>query len=328
MKVIVFCDRKRVEKYMQFCKVPQDAELLYLGRACADEEAIEKAGDAQFIFADAIKTVSENLILQMPKLKLIQSEGVAYNQIAVEAAKKRQIYVCNNKGANAGAVAEQAVLLMLGLLREVLNGDMQVRLGNQIQTKERMMVEGITELADCKVGLIGFGDIAKETARRLSAFGSKIYYYSRTRCTEAEKEYGVPYLELDTLLSQCDIISLHMPVSPATVDMVDAAFLSKMKDGALLINTARGELIDQQALKAALIGGKIGGAGLDTLSPEPVTIDNPLLSLPEEQKYKLLFSPHIGGTTEGAFRKMHQGVWNNISKVMRGERPDNIVNEL
>ncbi len=177
--------------------------------------------------------------------------------------------------------------------------------------------------------MIGFGDIAKETAKRLSAFESPTYYYSRAKCpVEIERVYGVHYLELNELLSECDIISLHVPVSPATVNLVDEVFLRKMKNGALLINTARGELVDQEALKIALISGKIGGAGLDTLSPEPVTVDNPLLSLPEAKKYKLLLSPHIGGTTAGAFRKMHQNVWSNIAKVMSGERPNNIVNGL
>ncbi|MHB8075304.1 2-hydroxyacid dehydrogenase [Desulfosporosinus fructosivorans] len=329
MKIAVFSDRKRVEKYLPFCNVADQAELLFLERDCTDEEAIIKAGDAEYIFADAIKEVSEFLITHMPNLKLIHSEGVGFNRIDVEAARKCRVFVCNNKGANAGAVAEQTILLMLGLLRDVLNGDKQVRLGNQIQTKERMMFEGITELADCKVGLIGFGDIARETAKRLMAFQAQIYYYSRTRASvEIEEAYQVRYLELEELLSKCDIVSLHMPVTPTTIEMVDEAFIDKMKKGAILINTARGELVDQEALKEALSCGKIGGAGLDTLSPEPVMLDNPLLLLPEDKQYKLLLSPHIGGTTDGAFRKMHQGVWNNIFRVMQGGRPENIVNGL
>ncbi|MFA9380336.1 MAG: 2-hydroxyacid dehydrogenase [Acetanaerobacterium sp.] len=329
MKAAIFSDRKRIEKFLPLCRVPEGLILTYLGRECTDEEAVRSAQDAQFIIADAIKAVSANLIAQMPQLKLIHSEGVAFDRIDTQFAAQRGVYVCNNKGANAGAVAEQAILLMLGLLRDVRNGDTQVRAGRQIQTKERMMLEGVTELGDCRVGLIGFGDIAKETAKRLSAFGCPVFYYSRTSLPDdVHAQYHVSYLPLAQLLQTCDIVSLHLPVTPETTNIADEEFLADMKDGALLINTARGELVDQEALVAALISGKIGGAGLDTLSPEPVTTDNPLLHLPEDIRQRLLLSPHIGGTTTGAFRRMHQGMWDNIGRVMRGERPKNIVNGL
>ncbi|WP_234120360.1 2-hydroxyacid dehydrogenase [Clostridium hydrogenum] len=316
-----------MEKYIKYCKVPKDMELIFMEQATSDDEVLAKAKDADFIFADAIKEVSKKLISNMPNLKLIHSEGVAFNKIDIETAKKLNVYVCNNRGANAGAVAEQTILLMLGLLRNVLDGDRKVRIGKQIETKERMMLEGVVELADCTVGLIGFGAIAKETAKRLNSFGCKLYYYSRRKASdEIEKEYNVEYKNLDELASECDIISLHVPVTAETTNMIDEKFLAKMKKTAFLINTARGEIVDGEALKNALIKGELGGAGLDTLSPEPVKLDNPLLDIKEELKYKILFSPHIGGTTEGAFRRMHQGVWENISRVSAGEKPINVVN--
>lgn len=327
LKTLVLSNKKRVEKYLQYCSVPEDMELIFMDTFCSDDEILLKAKDADFIFADAIKEVSGYLIKNMPNLKLVHSEGVAFNKIDIEAAKKLNIYVCNNKGANAGAVAEHTILLMLAMLRNALEGDLKVREGKQIETKEQMMLSGITELADCTVGLIGFGAIAKETAKRLAGFGTKTYYNSRAKAAdEVEKEYNVQYKKLDELIKECDIISLHVPVTEETTNMVNKTFLSNMKQTAFLINTARGEIVDQVALKAALINGEIAGAGLDTLSPEPVTLDNPLLSLPESVKYKVLFTPHIGGTTEGAFRKMHQGVWSNITKVINGEKPINIVN--
>ncbi len=327
LKTLIFSNKKRVEKYIKYCKVPKDMELIFMEQATSDDEVLAKAKDADFIFADAIKEVSKKLISNMPNLKLIHSEGVAFNKIDIETAKKLNVYVCNNRGANAGAVAEQTILLMLGLLRNVLDGDRKVRIGKQIETKERMMLEGVVELADCTVGLIGFGAIAKETAKRLNSFGCKLYYYSRRKASdEIEKEYNVEYKNLDELASECDIISLHVPVTAETTNMIDEKFLAKMKKTAFLINTARGEIVDGEALKNALIKGELGGAGLDTLSPEPVKLDNPLLDIKEELKYKILFSPHIGGTTEGAFRRMHQGVWENISRVSAGEKPINVVN--
>lgn len=327
LKTIIFVNPCRVEKYKKFCCIPDNMELIFLDLNCSDAEVLKLAGDADFIFADTIKEINSHLIENMPNLKLIHSEGVGYNKINIDAAKKANIYVCNNKGVNAGAVAEQSILLMLSLLRNVIEGDAKVRSALQIKAKEDMILRGITELSDCHVGLIGFGAIAKETAKLLEAFGARVSYYSRTRASkETENKYNVSYTDLKSLSRQCDIVSLHVPVTHETKEMVNLQFLESMKKTAFLINTSRGEMVNQQDLKEALIKDEIAGAGLDTLSPEPVTIENPLLLLPDYIKYKIIFSPHIGGTTEGAFRKMHQGVWDNINRVIRGEKPINIVN--
>lgn len=329
MKTLIFSSKERVEKYSKYCNVPEGMELVFLDKSCSDDEALRLAGDAEFIVTDVIKKISSYLIKNMPKLKLIHSEGVGFDKIDIETARELNIYVCNNKGANAAAVAEQTIFLMLAVLRNALEGDSEVRKGHQIETKERMMLSGITELGDCTVGLVGFGAIGKETAKRLASFGAKTYYYNRTRMSEEiEKEYRVEYRALEALLPVCDIVSLHLAVAKETANIVDKNFIDKMKQNAILINTARGELVNQMALKEALISNKLMGAGLDTLSPEPVTLDNPLLNLPEESKYKLFFSPHIGGTTDGAFRRMHQCLWENINRCIKGERPINIANNI
>lgn len=328
MKTIVFVDKNRIEKYKPYCVIPQDMELIILSKSTSDAEVLSKAQDTDFIFADAIKEISGYLIENMPNLKLIHSEGVGYNRIDSETAKRKHVYVCNNPGVNSGAVAEHTIMLILGLQRKLFWGDDMVRTGKQIEAKEGQILEGIPELADCHVGLVGFGAIARETAKRLISFGTKVSYYDTRRPPlEIEKDCHVEYLPLQDLISTCDILSLHVPVTDETNAMVNKDFLNKMKPSALLINTARGELVDQEALREALIQRKIAGAGLDTLTPEPVTLDNPLLTMPSEVKDSVIFTPHIAGTTEGAFRKMHQGVWNNITRVINGEKPIHIVNE-
>ena len=264
-----------------------------------------------------------------PNLKLVQSEGVAYNAIDVAAAVERGVYVCNNAGVNDGAVAEQAILLMLACLRHLVEGNRAVLSGRQIQMKEQLMVRGIRELGDCTVGLVGFGAIAKQTALRLGAFGSRVHYWNRTRKTaDVESEFGVSYLELDELAGACDIVSLHVPVTPQTANLVDAGFLARMKPDAVLVNTARGEVVDQVALAAALEAGAIGAAGLDTLSPEPVSLDHPLVNLSEQASRKLVLSPHIGGVTEGMFHRAWTAIWKNVERIAGGQAPANIVNGL
>lgn len=327
MKLLVIGDEKRVEKYLPSMDIVEQVEIIVAPRGVADEELLELAVDADFIMADAISPVSERLISAMPNLKLIHSEGVAFNRIDCAAAAQRGVPVCNNAGVNAGAVAEQAIMLMLGCLRDVIAGDDAVRAGRQIQKKERMMVEGFRELGDCKVGFVGFGAIGQATAERLSGWGCEMVYNKRTPLSpEEEARLGVSYSSLDELLASCDIVSLHVPVTAETIGLVNAEFIAKMKKGSVLINTARGEIVDQPALKEAIVSGHIAAAGLDTLHPEPVRTDNPLLHMPAELESRIVFSPHIGGVSEGMFYRAHRTVWQNIERVVEGKQPVNKVN--
>lgn len=327
MKLAVIGDAKRIQKYLPQCDIVNRVEVSVCPRGTSDQDILAQNADADFLLADAISPVSAELIAGMPGLKLIHSEGVAYNAIDIAAAAERGIPVCNNAGMNASAVAEQAILLMLACLRDARRADAALRAGCQIKAKERMMVEGITELGDCTVGLIGFGAIARATAVRLQAFGCQVYYNKRNRLSaEEEAQLGVVYASVEDIARTCDIVSLHCPVTPETVNLVDADFLAAMKPTAILINTARGEVVDQVALAEALAQGQIAMAGLDTLSPEPVQLDHPLLTAGAEVADRIVFSPHIGGVTEGFFRRSHAFIWDNIARVAAGEAPLNRVN--
>lgn len=329
MKALLIGNQARFEKFYRSTPFADALEKFYHPTSAPLEELPAEALEAEFLAADAIANVPARLIARMPNLKLIHSEGVAYNQIDCAAARERGIYVCNNKGVNAAAVAEQAILLMLGLLREVVPGHAAVFAGQQIATKERRMLEGITELGDCSIGLIGFGDIAKSVAKFLAPWGCTVYYCAAHRKdAETEQEYHVQWLEQAVLVRQCDIVSLHVPVTPATRGMADEAFFRAMKPTAYFINTARGELVENAALCRALTEGWIAGAGLDTLAPEPVQADNPVLHLPAEAKGQLLLSPHIGGVTTSTFLRSHANIWAAFEAVAAGQRPKNVVNGL
>lgn len=326
MKLLVIGDEKRFEKFLPDLDIVRQVETVVVPRGTSDEEIIERVGDVDFIAADAISPVSSRLIENFPSLKLIHSEGVAYNAIDVAAAREHGVTVCNNAGMNAKAVAEQAVLLMLACLRHAVEGDRDVREGRQIKAKERLMVQGIRELGDCSVGLVGMGAIAVETTKLLHAFGCDVSYWNRNqRPADTEKELGVTFMPLDELARTCDIVSIHVPVTPETENLVDEDFLAAMKPNGILINTARGEIVDQVALARALEAGTIEAAGLDTLSPEPVAADHPLALLEGDAANRLVLSPHIGGVTEGFFRRAWANIWNNIAHVAAGEQPTCIV---
>ena len=159
-KVLILTSEKRVKKFYDLAALPKDWELIYAEDLKTDEEILKKAPDADYIFADAIREVGANLMAQMPNLKLVHSEGVAFNKIDTAAAKAKGIYVCNNAAANAVAVAEHTIMLMLAMQRRLLEGDMMVRTGKQIQAKGAFILDGVCELNAAHIGLVGFGMIA------------------------------------------------------------------------------------------------------------------------------------------------------------------------
>lgn len=313
-------DKQRVQREIPEIFSDGFSVRFYPLGASADE--IGADGDADVLVVDAMGSVEKELIDVLPSLKLIQSEGVGYQGVDLEAAANRGVAVCNNPGINDTAVAEQAIMLMLSCLKNARNLDRAVRIGRQIETKKEYFGK-LKELSECTVGLIGFGKIARKTAQFLKPFGARVLYSNRTRYEELESEYSVSYADMDTLLGESDIVSLHLPANSRTAGIADASFFNKMKNGACFINTARGELVDNNALVEALLNGRLSMAGLDVIAPEPVMPDNPLLDKRIEDK--ILFSPHIGGLSSATVSKLYQGVLKNIIRIQNSEEPINRV---
>lgn len=327
MKILVIGREGRLKLYAPDWEELEKYDISYVPADASDEEIIAAGKGADYILADAMARVSRRVIASLPKLKMIHSEGVGYNYFDIEAAREKKVYVCNCKAANARAVAEQSILLMLGLLRDVVRGDRAFREGRQLKEKEAHMLAGdLLELGECTVGLLGFGDIAQEAAGLLRAFGARVIYHNRTRKTELEGALNVTYVSKEELLEQSDIISVYLNSNADTFHIVDDRFLLGMKKGAYLVNTARGDLVDSDALIEAIASGHLAGAGLDTVADEPVKKDNALLMAPDSVKEKLLFSPHIGGITGGAFKRCHEMFWSDLKRVENGGEPEHIVN--
>ncbi len=322
MKIAIMVNKENFTRYTKPGAIPESWELIHFGNGIPDEDKIIEA-DVDAILADPMCAVTAKVINGSKHLKLIQSQGVGFNLFNLEAAQKAGVFVTNCAGANAAAVAEQAILLMLAILRRFRENEDMVFEAKQIEAKTRCFESGLIELAGCHVGIVGMGAIGKETAKRLGAFDCRISYSGRH---PVDCEF--PHLSLDALYEQCDIISLHVPLTAETAGMINESSLNKMKRGAILINTARGEIVDQEALCRALVSGQLGGAGLDTFSPEPVTINNPLLQLPADARQRVALSPHIGGITAGSFYRYFDIIWSNMKRVSEGARPINIVGSL
>jgi len=328
MKVLVLCPKERYDIFAPDTPAYRAAELVFCDREAEEEVWLAAGADAEALFVTPVTHITERLMEQMPNLKMIHCEGVGYDRIDLEAARKRGIYVCNNAGCNADAVAELAVMMMAMLLRRAVWGDGMVRKGQQGEAVRYFERNPSQDLRTSTVGLIGFGAIAQATAKLLKAYGSKVYYYARHRRPEAEEICGAAYLPLEQLAETCDIISLHLPATAESHHMIDQAFLSRMKAGSYLVNTARGAVIDDEALCEAIRSGHLAGAALDAYVPEPVLEDHPLVKLAEECPDSLILCPHQGGLTQMSFRNVYEMLFEDLGLLMEGKRPNRIVNGL
>ena len=324
-KVLALVDERRVARFGKPGQIPGDWDVVY-GLYMTDEERLAAAWDADYLYTISVVEVSAKLINGMPKLKLIQAEGVGFDKIDLEAANARKIPVCNCAGTNAGAVAEQTVMLILAVQRFLVEGHRAIFEDRYQETKNRVIRDEMVDLSDCHVGLVGLGNIAVETAKRLKPFGCRMSYWNRTPKPGLAEELGLDYLPLEELLRTCDVVSLHTAATAETRHIINEKTLSIMKPGAVLVNTARGALVDEAALARALESGRLGGAGLDVQEQEPVPMDNPLLHLSPEANRRLVLAPHLGGVTGTVFRRQVEMSWANLRRMERGERPIYIVN--
>lgn len=253
-------------------------------------------------------------------LKLVQLMSVGYDRFNVEGARQARIPVAVNGGANAIAVAEHAIMLMLATLKHVHFLDAAVRRGEWRASAALR----VYELYDSTVGIVGMGRIGQEVAKRLVNWGARIVYYDPMRLSiERERELGVSYLELDALLRTADAVTVHVPLNDRTRHLIDAESLSLMKPSAVLVNTARGGLVDEEALATALREKRILGAGLDVFGVEPPPSDHPLFGLDN-----VVLTPHTAGPTWQSFPRRFANCFSNIERVARGERPLWVIEEL
>jgi D-3-phosphoglycerate dehydrogenase len=259
--------------------------------------------------------INKQVISRAKNLKVISRYGSGYDRVDIEAAKEAGIYVTNTPGANSVSVAELTIGLAIAAARSIPYANIETKKG------EWPRLNGIT-LQEKVFGLIGMGSIAKEVALRLKGFNCKLVTYHRHSNPEFEGEHNIEYCSLDDLLGKSDFVSLHLPVASNTSRMVNKDFLNKMKKGSILINTSRGELIDEGALYESLKSGHLRAAALDAFSKEPPDHDNPLLSLPQ-----VIVTPHMGAGTDMAANEMGRMTMEDCIAVLKGESPKYIVVE-
>lgn len=260
-----------------------------------------------------------------PQLKVIANYAIGYDNIDCVAAKARNILVTNTPAPEiADAVADHTIALMLALSRKIVAADAFVRSGSYTIWDPNIFIG--TDLSTVTVGLIGLGRIGKCVARHLvRGFDAKILYTDVVRDRSFEKEFGARFMTKDAILENADIVSLHVPLLPQTRHLINAAALRKMKKGALLINTARGPIVDQLALLRALQSGKIGGAALDVFECEPLFGCSIADTKAYQKLSNVIFTPHIGSATLRARTSMARLAAEAINAVFKGKKPSCIV---
>lgn len=288
-----------------------------------DEGPLHGGADARVDDADYIlirtTELPQALIARMPRLKAIVKHGAGVDNIPIPFATSRGVLVANTPGGNnSTAVAEGAVTLMLAVLRRVREMDAVVR---ENRWDERWATR-LGDLTGANVGLIGFGRIARYTARICGqGFGAQIAAYDPMLADEDVRAAGATPLDLPALLAWSDVISIHVPLTEATRDLIGMRELSAMRPGAVIVNTSRGGIIDESALAAALRAGTIRGAGIDVFDAEPPPADHPLYALPN-----VVLSPHVAGVTEASMKHMALACAEVIATVAAGGRPATLLN--
>lgn len=293
------------------------------GLRSQDDISDDVAAAMEFIVAPPPMKVDAGLFKRAPKLRLVQVPGHGFDHINLKDARAAGVPVCTvaSSGAEAHTVAEMTILLVGVAMRRIIDADRAVREGKWGSLE--MLQRGVFELAGKTFGIVGFGRIGYEVAKRARAFDMRVVYCNRGRAApEVERQLELEYLELEALLAHSDIVSLHLPLTPQTRGLIGSRALSLMKPQAVLVNTARGPLVDAAALATALREGRIGAAAIDVFDPEPPLPDNPLRDAPN-----CVLSPHMGGVTAESVMRIIHAALANCQRVARGEPPRDVLGE-
>ncbi len=300
--------------------VPPGYEMDVLDPAAPEFAAAMR--EAEYLIGFPRVGMGPDFYKNAPKLKLVQLISAGYDRLDVPAAKAAGVPIANNGGANSVAVAEHTLMLILAVLKRLAQQHInciagQWRVGD-LGEQRAYEAEGKT------LGIVGLGTIGKKVARRALAFDMTVKYYDVVRLSEDQEDaLGVDFALLPELLRTSDVVSLHVPLNDATRKMMGAREFGTMKDSAILINTCRGPVVDEDALYQALVTRQIAAAGLDVMVEEPPKSAHPLFKLDN-----VTITPHIAGPTLENWTKAFRNAFDNVQRVARGEKPMFVIPEL
>ena len=325
MSVDVLCLRPRID--FERANALPAAELTVAYHAPNDAEVIPLMKLARALVIPAVGPKLSSDIFDNTTVKLVQVTGAGLDRLDLALLRGMDIAVANVPGGSNKTIAEYAVSTASVLLRRFAWADAEIRAGKYEEFRARMISENLSGLEGLLVGVIGLGTIGLAVAQAFHRAGCRICYYDPApRDAAAARALDAKSLSLDELMKSADVVTLHVPLLPATRGLISARELQKMKPGAILIQASRGGVVDEAALAEALISGHLGGAAIDVYDTEPPSLDNPLLSLTGEAARRVLFTPHIAGVTRQAAEYLFRTTWRNVEQfIFKNELPQNRV---
>lgn len=318
MKPKVFVTRELLPEAMDFLRGRAEVEVGVRSGDLPREELLKKVRDKEGLLPLLVDMIDREVIDRAPRLKIIANCAVGYDNIDIEYARQKGILVTNTPGVLTETTAELTLALILAVLRRIPQAE---RFTRERKFKGWALDLWLgKDLAGAKLGIVGFGCIGRAVARRALAFRAEVLYYDPHRTSpDIEMFYRATYLPLDDLLKTADIVTIHAGLTPQTYHLISRERLALMRKDAVLVNAARGPIVDEKALADALADGKLWGAGLDVYEREP-EIEKKLFSLDN-----VILLPHIGSATYATRLKMAMTAARNLMQGLSGETPDNLV---
>ncbi|MEM3577239.1 MAG: glyoxylate reductase [Candidatus Bathyarchaeia archaeon] len=316
----VYVTRELPERGLKIIRKYFDAEVWPEYVPPPKKVIIEKVRNVDGLVSLLSDKIDAEVFDAAPKLKIVSQMAVGFDNIDIQEATKRGIYVTNTPEVLTDTTADFAWALLMAVARRVVEADKYVRTGQWKVGWHPSMLLG-RDVHGATMGVVGAGRIGYAVAKRAKGFNMKILYYDVIPRPEMEKELGAKRVDLDTLLKESDFVSIHVPLMKETYHLINAEKLKLMKKTAYLINNARGPVVDEKALYEALKKGTIAGAGLDVFEQEPTPVDNPLLKLDN-----VVVAPHISSASYETRSRMAEMVAENLVAFFEGKTPPNLVN--
>jgi phosphoglycerate dehydrogenase-like enzyme len=325
MSVDVLCLRPKID--FERANALPVAALTVAYHAPSDSGVAPLMKQARALVIPAVGPKLNPEIFQNSTVKLVQVTGAGLDRLDLALLKGMGIAVANVPGGSNSAIAEYAVTAASVLLRRFVWADAEIRAGNYQSFRTHMVSENLSGLEGLVVGVIGLGTIGLAVAQAFHRAGCWICYFDPVpRDAVAARAMNAESLSLDELLKSADVVTLHVPLLPATRGLINAGELEKMKPGAILIQASRGGIVNEAALAQALSSGHLGGAAIDVYETEPPSADNVLLSLSGDAARRVLFTPHVAGVTRQATETLFRAAWRNVERfILKSELPENCV---
>jgi len=316
----VVCLRPEADFTRAGVKPPPSLAIAY--RAPNDADVASLIGKARALVIPAVGPALAPELFRETSLALVQVTGAGLDRLHEPTLKSRGIPVANVPGGSNAALAEYAVSTASFLLRRFGWADAQVRAGRYAEGRAKLIADNVGGIEGLLAGIVGMGTIGRAVARAFANAGARIAYYDPAGVDAASLGFDAQPMALDALIAAADVLSLHVPLMNETRGLIGARELASMKPGAVLVQAARGGIVDERALAESLRSGHLAGAAVDVYSSEPIAADNPLLALEGEAASRVLFTPHIAGVTRQSAAFLFKRAWENVERVvLRGEPP-------